>query len=170
MEDPSCDRGSPAIGGHHFTAGELMTTSESIMPAEPCSPAFVPPQLGPSRASEFPWTDLRQSIDSRRAILRILFVEMAAQQSVTRKKGKEWLILARGASPGKNTQSESLPKQSRNLFSAWASARAEKRFLLCGLRHGAMPPRGWRPGPVLTPAQPEKPHAGNFKYLCLALG
>ena len=35
--------------------------------------------------------------------LRILFVEMAARQSASRKKGKEWLILARGASPGKNT-------------------------------------------------------------------
>ncbi len=38
--------------------------------------------------------------------LRILFAGMAAQQSATRKKGKEWLILARAASPGKNTQSE----------------------------------------------------------------
>ena len=54
-------------------------------------------------------------VDSSRAILRILFVEMAAQQSATRKKGKEWLILARGASPGKNTQSECLPKHCRTV-------------------------------------------------------
>ena len=82
------------------------------------------------------------SLDISPWIRRILFVEMAVQQSASRKKGKEWLILARGVSPGKNTQSECLAKQSRNLFSARAEARAEKRFLLCGLRHGAMPSRG----------------------------
>ena len=62
---------------------------------------------------------LRKSLDTSPLTLRILFVEMAAQQSASRKKGKEWLILARGASPGRNTQSECL-----------------------GVRHGAMPSRG----------------------------
>ena len=51
---------------------------------------------------------------------------MAAQQSASRKKGREWLILARGASPGRNKQSECLAKQSRNLFSAPEQSRARK--------------------------------------------
>ena len=61
---------------------------------------------------------LRKSLDTSPLTLRILFAEMAAEQSASRKKGKEWLILARGASPGRNTQSECLAKQSGNLFPA----------------------------------------------------
>ncbi len=54
---------------------------------------------------------LRKSLDSSRAILRNLFVEMAAQQSVTRKKGKEWFYWPGAPAPGRIHRASASPSK-----------------------------------------------------------